>query len=91
MARAITAAQFVHANMPLGTTYEAPVLSVADAFDVAAYIEAQPRPHKTGLEADFPDRARKPVDAATFRRVNRILQTKATYRPSPMGVTRVAL
>ena len=64
MARAITAARFVHANMPLGTTFEAPVLSDADAFDVIAFVSGQPRPHKAGLEADFPDRARKPVDAA---------------------------
>jgi thiosulfate dehydrogenase len=64
MARAITAAQFVHANMPFGTTSEAPVLSVADTFDVIGFIAGQPRPHKAGLEADFPDRSRKPVDAA---------------------------
>jgi len=64
MARGITAAQFVHANMPFGTTSEAPALAVSDAFDVVAFIGGQPRPHKTGLEADYPDRARKPVDAA---------------------------
>jgi thiosulfate dehydrogenase len=64
MARGITAAQFVHANMPFGTTFQTPSLSVADAFDVVAYISEQPRPHKSGLETDFPDRARKPVDAA---------------------------
>jgi thiosulfate dehydrogenase len=64
MARAITAAQFAHANMPFGTTFQAPVLSTADSFDVAAYILSQPRPHKADLQADFPDRARKPVDAA---------------------------
>jgi thiosulfate dehydrogenase len=63
MARGITAAQFMHANMPFGTTFEAPVLSVPDAFDVMAFISGQPRPHKPGLEADFPDRSRKPVDA----------------------------
>lgn len=63
MARAITAAAFVHANMPLGTTYETPTLSVADTFDVVAFIGTQLRPHKDGLDADFPDRARKPVDA----------------------------
>ena len=63
MARGITGAQFVHANMPFGTTSEAPVLSVPDTFDVVAFISGQPRPHKSGLEADFPDRARKPVDA----------------------------
>jgi thiosulfate dehydrogenase len=63
MARVITAARFVHANMPFGTTYQAPTLSAADAFDVIAYVDAQPRPHMDGLEADFPDRSRKPVDA----------------------------
>jgi len=63
MARGITAAQYVHANMPFGTTPESPVVSVADAFDVVAFIGGQPRPRKSGLEADFPDRARKPVDA----------------------------
>jgi thiosulfate dehydrogenase len=64
MARAITAAQFVHANMPFGTTFESPALSIADTFDVVAFIGSQPRPHKPGLDADFPDRSRKPVDAA---------------------------
>jgi thiosulfate dehydrogenase len=63
MARGITAAQFAHANMPFGTTFDAPVLSASDAFDVVAYISGQPRPHMAGLEADFPDRSRKPVDA----------------------------
>jgi thiosulfate dehydrogenase len=63
MARAITAAQFMHANMPFGTTFDAPVVSVGDTFDVIAFITAQPRPHKSGLEADFPNRSRKPVDA----------------------------
>jgi thiosulfate dehydrogenase len=64
MARTITAAQFAHANMPLGTTWQSPVLSNEDAFDVMAFVNDQPRPHKQGLEADFPDRSRKPVDAA---------------------------
>lgn len=63
MNRAITAARFVHANMPFGTTFDAPALSAADAFDVAGFVVSQTRPHKEGLEADFPDRARKPVDA----------------------------
>lgn len=62
MARLITAANFVHANMPQGTTSEAPALSVEDAWDVAAYINSQPRPHMAGLEADYPVRREKPVD-----------------------------
>ncbi|TCZ52774.1 c-type cytochrome [Roseicella aquatilis] len=64
MARTITAARFVHANMPLGTTFEAPVLSAEDAFDVMAFVNSRPRPHKEGLERDYPDRSKKPVDAA---------------------------
>ncbi len=64
MARVITAAQFVRANMPLGTTFETPAISVADALDVSAYINEQARPQKADLQADYPDRARKPVDAA---------------------------
>jgi len=64
MARVITAARFVHGNMPLGTTFEAPAIPPADAFDVMAFVNTQPRPHRTGLEADYPDRSAKPVDAA---------------------------
>ncbi|PKL77124.1 MAG: hypothetical protein CVV27_06730 [Candidatus Melainabacteria bacterium HGW-Melainabacteria-1] len=59
MHRLITAARYIKANMPLGQ----PVLSAEQAFDVAAYINSQPRPVKASLELDFPDRSRKPVDA----------------------------
>jgi thiosulfate dehydrogenase len=62
MARLITAANFLHFNMPHGTSYLDPRLSDEDAWDVAAYMISQPRPHKSGLEADFPDRLDKPVD-----------------------------
>lgn len=63
MARPITAANFIHANMPNGIDYAHPALSVQDAFDVAVFIESQPRPHRVGNELDFPDRSLKPVDA----------------------------
>lgn len=59
MHRLITAARFIKANMPLGS----PDLSTEQAFDVAAYINSQPRPHKSGLAKDYPDRSKKPVDA----------------------------
>ena len=64
MARTITAARFAHANMPFGTTWQSPTLSDHDAFDVMAFVNDQPRPHKGLLENDFPDRSKKPVDAA---------------------------
>ncbi|MDT8069391.1 MAG: c-type cytochrome [Terriglobia bacterium] len=41
MAKLETFASFVHANMPKGT----PDLSVDQAYDVAAYVTKQPRPH----------------------------------------------
>lgn len=63
MGRPITAAQFIHANMPNGTDYTHPALSEADAFAVAVFIDSQPRPHRPGNEADYPDRALKPADA----------------------------
>tara|TARA_S200000501_G_scaffold131764_1_gene124560 strand:+ start:142 stop:1173 length:1032 start_codon:yes stop_codon:yes gene_type:complete len=61
MSRVITAAQFVKGNMPYGVTYESPILSDEDAYDVAGYINQQERPIKTNLELDFPDLTRKPV------------------------------
>ena len=64
MARNITAAWFVRANMPRGITFAYPELEVGDAYDVVAYINRQPRPHMSGLEHDYPDTWLKPADAA---------------------------
>ena len=44
MHRLDTLAAFIHANMPLSAIVGAPVLSEQDAWDIAAFIEAQPRP-----------------------------------------------
>jgi thiosulfate dehydrogenase len=63
MARPITAAAFIRANMPFGTDFAHPVLSVQEAFDVAVFVDGQKRPHRLGNERDFPNRALKPVDA----------------------------
>ncbi len=59
MHRLIKAAQFIKANMPLGQAD----LSTADAFDVAAYINSQPRPHLAKRAKDYPDISKKPIDA----------------------------
>lgn len=63
MARLLTAAAFVKHSMPFGTTFDAPLLTDDDAYDVAAYINSKQRPEKSELERDFPDRLQKPVDA----------------------------
>ena len=59
MHRVLTAARFIKARMPLGK----PDLNDDQAFDLAAYINSQPRPHKADLERDYPDRRLKPVDS----------------------------
>jgi thiosulfate dehydrogenase len=62
MARLITAANFIHFNMPHGADYLNPQLSPEQAWDIAAYMVSQPRPRKAGLDKDFPDLLEKPVD-----------------------------
>jgi thiosulfate dehydrogenase len=59
MARVLTAARFIKARMPLGDAG----LTNDEAFDVAAYINAQPRPQMANLERDYPKRAEKPIDS----------------------------
>jgi thiosulfate dehydrogenase len=59
MHRVLTAARFIKARMPLGT----PDLTDDEAFDVAAFVNSKPRPQMQGLERDYPDRSKKPVDA----------------------------
>jgi thiosulfate dehydrogenase len=59
MNRVLTAARFIKARMPFGQ----PDLTDDQAYDVSAYINSHPRPEKSGLEVDYPDRTRKPVDS----------------------------
>ncbi|MEC7262258.1 MAG: c-type cytochrome [Bacteroidota bacterium] len=61
MTRVITAAEFIKANMPFGTTYENPILTDEEAYDVAGFINQQLRPTKANREADFPNLVKKPV------------------------------
>lgn len=63
MHRLLTAAKFIKANMPTGTTFENPMLSDEEAYDVAAYINSFERPVKSGKENDFPVLSKKPKDA----------------------------
>ena len=58
MHRVVTAARFIKARMPLGNAD----LNDDDAFDVAAFINSKPRPEMQGLDRDYPDRSKKPVD-----------------------------
>jgi len=44
MSKLAYAAAYIRANMPFGVDYEAPVLTVQQAWDVAAYMVSKPRP-----------------------------------------------
>jgi thiosulfate dehydrogenase len=54
-------AKFVKCNMPQGTTFEKPQLTGEDAWDVAAFILTQKRPH-INEPKDWPDKKQKPID-----------------------------
>ncbi len=63
MDRLIAAANFIHSNMPNSVTWDAPVLSVEDAWDVAAFVQAQARPAKANLDRDYPVALQRPADS----------------------------
>jgi thiosulfate dehydrogenase len=54
-------AGYVKSNMPFGASYEYPTLSDEEAWNVAAYVNSQPRPG-FDLHKDWPDISKKPVD-----------------------------
>ncbi len=54
-------ARYIRANMPNGATFENPILTVEEAWDVAAYVLSLPRPQKRFIQ-DWPKIALKPVD-----------------------------
>lgn len=54
-------AKYVKYNMPQGATHDNPQLSDEEAWDVAAYINSQPRPH-INVPKDWPDKSKKPID-----------------------------
>lgn len=54
-------AGYVRYNMPLGATYERPQLTDEEAWDLAAFVNSQPRPTKD-LSKDWPNISGKPFD-----------------------------
>lgn len=55
-------ASFIKNNMPFGqASHQSPVLSPEEAWDVAAFVNSQPRPH-IDQSRDWPDIGKKPVD-----------------------------
>lgn len=55
-------AGFVKNNMPFGVTYQNPQLTDEESWDLAAFVNSQPRKHKDQHQ-DYPDLATKPIDS----------------------------
>jgi thiosulfate dehydrogenase len=55
-------AGYIKSNMPsLTSSHDKPVLTDEEAWDVAAFVNSQPRPDKK-FDGDWPDISKKPVD-----------------------------
>jgi thiosulfate dehydrogenase len=54
-------AGYIKSNMPQGATYDKPQLSDEEAWDIAAFVNSQPRPKKD-LGKDWPKIKSKPID-----------------------------
>ena len=54
-------AAYIKSNMPFGTTFEEPVLTDEEAWDIAAYVNSMARPQKD-FPQDWPDKSKKPFD-----------------------------
>lgn len=54
-------AGYVKANMPLGATYQNPILTDDESWDLAAYVNSMSRPKKD-ITKDWPDISKKPMD-----------------------------
>ena len=62
MLRLTKLAGYIKSNMPdLISSYEKPVLTDEEAWDIAAFINSMPRPEKK-FSQDWPDISKKPVD-----------------------------
>lgn len=81
-------AKYVKYNMPLGATHDNVLLSDDESWDVAAYVNSQPRPHKN-VPKDWPDISKKPIDHPFGPYADKFSQDQHKYGPwSPIAEER---
>jgi thiosulfate dehydrogenase len=73
--------------MPHGTTFENPVLTDEEAWDVAAYVNSLERPVKV-FQEDWPDISKKPFDHPFGPYADSFSQAQHKY--GPFGPIRLA-
>lgn len=73
-------AKYVKYNMPQGVNYENPQLTDEEAWDVAAYVNSQQRPH-INVPKDWPDKAKKPIDHPFGPYADKFTEKEHKYGP----------
>lgn len=73
-------AGYVKSNMPFGAKYDNPQLSDEECWDVAAFVNSQPRPKKD-LSKDWPKIASKPVDHPFGPYADKFSENQHKYGP----------
>lgn len=73
-------AGYIKNNMPFGTTYKNAQLTNEQAWDVAAYVNSQPRPVKN-LKKDWPDISTKPFDYPMGPYADSFSESRHKYGP----------
>lgn len=73
-------AGFVKSNMPFGTDYHDPKLTDKEAWDVAAFVNSQPRPHKNQTN-DWKNIAKKPIDFPFGPYIDTFTEEQHKYGP----------
>lgn len=73
-------AGYIKSNMPQNTTHDSPQLSDEEAWDIAAYVNSQPRPKKD-LSKDWPKISGKPIDHPFGPYADKFTETQHKYGP----------
>ncbi|MCK9336557.1 MAG: c-type cytochrome [Arcobacteraceae bacterium] len=85
MFRLLKAADFIKSNMPLGATNEHPILTDAEAYDVAAFmnLDSHYRPEKINRSSDFSDVRVKAADVPKGPYMDK--ESETTHKFGPYG------
>jgi thiosulfate dehydrogenase len=73
-------AGYVKYNMPFGTDFSAPVLKDEEAWDLAAFVNSQPRPHKD-QSGDWKNIKQKPIDFPFGPYADNLTEEQHKYGP----------
>jgi len=73
-------AGFVKNNMPFGASYDHPLLTDEESWDVAAFVNSQERPHKDQSQ-DWKDLSKKPIDFPSGPYVDQFSDQQHKYGP----------